>query len=313
MIATTPSLGLRLALAWISALGAARTRVAPDDVARPVARRPLALRRSGSRANSRSHLALRLFARASAAPPSTRSSFASRLESSHADARPQFAWRMIDPSAGVHRGRGSGSLASASARTPRSSAGSTRAAFADAGRCGPGAPRSALRGTSANRATDLSFSYLNFVDIRAARPAGLEDLFAFRGPADEPARRRRADTRLGTARSANLFDVLRVRPSLGRGLMADDDAVIGKSPVAVISHALWQRAVSRRSRRCRSRRHAERRTVHDRRRRGGRLSRFDDGAGAGRVRADHDAAGRASAATASARARKRRSSRCSAG
>ena len=40
--------------------------------------------------------------------------------------------------------------------------------------------------------------------------------------------------------SANLFDVLAVRPALGRGFMATEDAP-GAQPVAIISHALWQR------------------------------------------------------------------------
>ncbi|HEV8693013.1 MAG TPA: ABC transporter permease, partial [Lysobacter sp.] len=41
--------------------------------------------------------------------------------------------------------------------------------------------------------------------------------------------------------TGNLFQVLGVRPALGRLLTPDDDRVPGGSPVAVISHSLWQR------------------------------------------------------------------------
>ena len=43
-------------------------------------------------------------------------------------------------------------------------------------------PLIALHGKTATR-DDLSFSYLNFKDLRSARPDGLEDLIAFRGAA----------------------------------------------------------------------------------------------------------------------------------
>jgi len=41
--------------------------------------------------------------------------------------------------------------------------------------------------------------------------------------------------------SGNYFDVLGVRPRLGRMLGEADDRVAGASPVAVVSHSLWQR------------------------------------------------------------------------
>src|ERR1700688_2549027 len=39
--------------------------------------------------------------------------------------------------------------------------------------------------------------------------------------------------------SGNYFDVLVVRPALGRLFMADDDRVLGAQPVVVLSHAYW--------------------------------------------------------------------------
>ena len=44
---------------------------------------------------------------------------------------------------------------------------------------------------------------------------------------------------IGTLVSANYFDVLGTRPTLGRFFRDDEDAVPGERPVAVLSHALW--------------------------------------------------------------------------
>jgi predicted permease len=45
----------------------------------------------------------------------------------------------------------------------------------------------------------------------------------------------------GEAVTANYFDVLGVRPALGRALRPDEDVVEGGAAVAVLSHGLWQR------------------------------------------------------------------------
>ena len=101
-------------------------------------------------------------------------------------------------------------------------------------------PLIALHGKTATR-DDLSFSYLNFKDLRSARPDGLEDLIAFRGAAmnlrgdGEPRRV------WGELVSANFFDVLRVRPVLGRAFIESDGAAIDKEPVVVLSHQAWRR------------------------------------------------------------------------
>src|SRR4029078_7235845 len=45
----------------------------------------------------------------------------------------------------------------------------------------------------------------------------------------------------GTLVSGNYFDVLGVKAELGRTFLPDEDKTPGASPVAVISHSLWQR------------------------------------------------------------------------
>ena len=40
--------------------------------------------------------------------------------------------------------------------------------------------------------------------------------------------------------SSNYFDVLRVRPQLGRTFLPEEDAAPGKAPVVVISDQLWR-------------------------------------------------------------------------
>ncbi|MEO6222053.1 MAG: ABC transporter permease, partial [Vicinamibacterales bacterium] len=51
----------------------------------------------------------------------------------------------------------------------------------------------------------------------------------------------------GEVVTSNYFDVLGVRPTMGRGFQADDEAREAASPVAIISHRLWQRSFAGRS------------------------------------------------------------------
>jgi hypothetical protein len=44
----------------------------------------------------------------------------------------------------------------------------------------------------------------------------------------------------GTVASANYFDVLGVKPVLGRGFLPEEDRTPGGAPVAVISYRFWQ-------------------------------------------------------------------------
>src|SRR6185436_14310314 len=45
----------------------------------------------------------------------------------------------------------------------------------------------------------------------------------------------------GEAVSANYFDVLGVRPALGRGFLPEENVGEGQHPVLVLGHGLWQR------------------------------------------------------------------------
>lgn len=98
----------------------------------------------------------------------------------------------------------------------------------------------ALHGTTTTR-EDLSFSYPNFLDLRAARPEGIDDLIAFRGVAmnltygDEPRRV------WGQMVTPNFLEMLRVRPLAGRGFDERDGSVKGREPVAILAYDAWQR------------------------------------------------------------------------
>ena len=86
-----------------------------------------------------------------------------------------------------------------------------------------------------------SFSYPVYEQLRRDNRV-LEDLFAFKDAGTMNA------TVDGTAQivqgelvSGNYFEQLRVRPQLGRPIIASDDAV-GAAPVALLSAPFWQRA-----------------------------------------------------------------------
>jgi macrolide transport system ATP-binding/permease protein len=97
-----------------------------------------------------------------------------------------------------------------------------------------------VNGTNATR-DNLSMSYPNFQDLRAARPDGIGDLIATRMLAmnlrtgDQPIRV------FGQLVTPNYFEFLGVTPSLGRGFRADEGVVPDRDPLAVISDDLWRR------------------------------------------------------------------------
>ena len=105
-----------------------------------------------------------------------------------------------------------------------------------------------LKTTTAHDEEDLS--YPDYTDIRddeaRADAKTFEGLAAFSirrinlrtGPAAEA---RVAEPVWGVLASANYFDVLGVKPLVGRAFLPGEDAVARGAPVVVISHALWQR------------------------------------------------------------------------
>ncbi len=108
----------------------------------------------------------------------------------------------------------------------------------------PGVPDAgrlvSIHGTTPTR-SDLSVSYPNFVDMQAAHPAAFDDMVAMRAVAlnmrtgGEPRRG------WGELVSANFFNVLGVRPLLGRGFLPADAAAPDTAPVAVITYDCWMR------------------------------------------------------------------------
>jgi predicted permease len=83
-------------------------------------------------------------------------------------------------------------------------------------------------------------SYPDYEDLRdraqsfegLAATAGVN--VAFARHRDEPAR-----GTYGLAVSANFFDVLRIRPALGRTFLPDEDRVAGRDAVIILSHETW--------------------------------------------------------------------------
>jgi predicted permease len=98
----------------------------------------------------------------------------------------------------------------------------------------------ALNGTSGSR-DNLSFSYPNFVDIRAARPDAIADLTAFRIVALTVTSGSAPSRAFGELVTGNFFDVLAVRPALGRTFTEEEASTPGKGAVVLLSDGLWRR------------------------------------------------------------------------
>src|SRR5262249_31109689 len=50
----------------------------------------------------------------------------------------------------------------------------------------------------------------------------------------------RSEVALGSLVSGNYFDVLGIRPALGRAFLPEEDRTPGAHPVVVLSHSFWQ-------------------------------------------------------------------------
>ncbi len=86
---------------------------------------------------------------------------------------------------------------------------------------------------------DLSFSYPDYVDLRD-RNRSFSGLVAFKDWRVSLTGVGKPETAWALLASANYFDVIDVRPILGRGFLPGDDDKPGGAPVVVISYSLWQ-------------------------------------------------------------------------
>ena len=98
---------------------------------------------------------------------------------------------------------------------------------------GPGA----FQGRTFNR---MTFSYPMYTDLRDRNEVFSGVLARFQTPMTV-VWEGRSERVLGDLVSGNYFDVLGVRPALGRVLTASDDRTPGAHPVTVLSYGFWQR------------------------------------------------------------------------
>jgi hypothetical protein len=92
------------------------------------------------------------------------------------------------------------------------------------------------------------FSYPNYLDLREQNKS-FSDLCAWdetsagisSGESRNDGDSEHAEVVWGELISANYFDVMGVKPMLGRGFLPEEDRTPNTHPVAVISHSLWQR------------------------------------------------------------------------
>jgi predicted permease len=94
-----------------------------------------------------------------------------------------------------------------------------------------------------DRGVSDEFSYPDYVDYRDQNSifAGVaaEDMVqAAIGTEDQN------DVIWGQVVSGNYFDVLRIKPMMGRSFLPEEDKSLGSPPVVVISHSLWQRRLA---------------------------------------------------------------------
>jgi predicted permease len=87
--------------------------------------------------------------------------------------------------------------------------------------------------------SDLSFSYPDYVDLRKATPT-LSGLAAFNLRPMQITSTGKPERVWGALVSANYFDLLGIRPFLGRTFLPSEELAPGGAPVVVISYALWK-------------------------------------------------------------------------
>jgi putative ABC transport system permease protein len=86
-----------------------------------------------------------------------------------------------------------------------------------------------------------AFTYPDFVELRD-KNRSFEGLVGYQlvGTAVARDEKSQPDFRIGFFVSGNFFDVLGVKPALGRGFRADEDEVPGRDAVVVLSHDFWK-------------------------------------------------------------------------
>ena len=99
-----------------------------------------------------------------------------------------------------------------------------------------------VRGVAGGR-DNLSMSYPNFVDLRAAKVDGLSDVMAFRLVAMNARTTGEPLRVFGELVTPNFFQVLGVSPALGRTFREDEGSTPGREPVVVVSHGFWTRTL----------------------------------------------------------------------
>jgi predicted permease len=97
--------------------------------------------------------------------------------------------------------------------------------------------------TDRNSPGSLENSHLNYVDFRERSQvfSGLMDYTTIPLSFDHAGQTERVT---GQLVSGNYFDVLGVRPALGRTFLPEEDRTPGASPVAVVSHNFWTRRMN---------------------------------------------------------------------
>jgi hypothetical protein len=88
---------------------------------------------------------------------------------------------------------------------------------------------------------NLPTSHLNYVDYRDQNQV-FSSLLAYTGAGLSLTRGETIEPVFGLVVSGNYFDVLGVKPALGRAFLPDEDKTPGAHPVVVLSHGLWQRS-----------------------------------------------------------------------
>lgn len=87
----------------------------------------------------------------------------------------------------------------------------------------------------------IAISYPDFVDYRAHRPAGVDDVVAYTIVPMSLRTGNESQRVWGQIVSGNYFDMLGVRAALGRTFAPEEDVTPGRYPVVVLSHQFWRR------------------------------------------------------------------------